>query len=82
MLLELFKRMWAGWNVVVRRVFDAQGAVLMAVAYVVGLGPVALVLRITGRKMLDRAPADPAAKSYWTPRAGTPMTMDEASRRY
>ena len=82
MVLEIFKRMWAGWNAAVRRIFRVQNALLMGVAYFVGIGPVAIVMRLTGRSMLDRAPADPKATTYWVPRDGKPMTMEEAGRRY
>lgn len=74
--------MWAGWNVAVRGVVSVQNAVLMGTAYLFGLGPVALVLRLTGRTMLDRAPADPSARTYWIPRDPRPVGMEEAARRY
>lgn len=81
-MLELFRRMWLAWNRGVRGVFVVQNAVLMTVAWLVGLAPVALALRLIGRRLLDRAPADPGATTYWTPRRPAPMTMDEATRRY
>lgn len=82
MVLERFKRMWVGWNRGVRRVMTAQTAILMAVAYVLAIGPVALVLRLLGRSMLDRKPADPAARTFWSKRTGRPLTMEEAARRW
>lgn len=82
MVLESFKRMWLGWNRVVKGIFWAQNAVLMGIAYFVGVGPVALGFRLLGRTLLDRAPADPQAASYWSARKGRPISMDEAARRY
>lgn len=81
-MLELFKRTWAGWNVAVRGIVGAQNAVLMTVAYVFGIGPVALVMRVTGRSLLDRAPADPSAASHWRPRRSRSSDMHEASRMF
>ena len=81
-MLELFRRMWMGWQAFARGLIRNQNVVLMGIAYFVGLGPVALVSRIFGRVFLDRAPADPKAITYWTPRRPTPMTMDEAARPF
>ena len=81
-MLELFKRMWVGWQGATRGILVAQNAVLMTVAYVLGLGPVALAWKVMRRSMLDRAPADPKAASYWRARKGTPMSMDEANRPF
>lgn len=81
-MLELFRRMWMGWQAFARALIRNQNVVLMGIAYVVALGPVALVSRLVGRKFLDRAPADPRATTYWHPRRPSPMTMDEASRPF
>lgn len=81
-MLELFKRMWLGWQGVAAGIITTQNAVLMSVAYFVGLGPVAIVQRIAGHRNLDRAPAKPGAPTYWLPRSGKPQSMDEASRQF
>jgi hypothetical protein len=81
-MLELFKRMWVGWNAGVRRVMGVQSAVLMGVAYFVGMGPVAIALRLTGRDLLDRGPAAKDARTYWKPRDGRPIDMDKAARQF
>lgn len=81
-MLELFKRMWMGWNGVAKHILTAQNVVLMGFTYVVALGPVALWFRLTRRQLVDRGPADPKAESYWQPRSGKPMTMDEAARQF
>lgn len=81
-MLELFRRMWVAWNRGVRGIFWVQNAVLMTVAWLVGLAPVAVVLKLLRRPMLDRAPADPRAETHWHPRNGRPMRMEEAVRRY
>lgn len=81
-MLELFKRMWSGWNVGVRRFMAAQNATLMGVAWLLGIGPVALVLRLMQRDMLDRKLGAPDARSHWRARDGKPLDMQGASRRY
>ena len=59
-----------------------QNALLMSLAYFVGLGPVALGFRLLRKPMIDRAPADPKAGSYAVPRTGTAMSMYEAARQF
>ena len=81
-MLELFKRLWIGWNDrVVRNILRAQNAVLMTVVFVLALAPVAILLRLAGRRMLDRGPA-PNSATFWQARSGKPMTMKEAARQY
>lgn len=81
-MLERFKRMWLGWQGVAKGIMWAQNALLMSVAYFVGVGPVALGYKLLGKSFIDRAPADPAALTYGLPRSGKPMTMDEAARQF
>ena len=81
-MLELFKRLWIGWNDrVVKNILRVQNAALMSLVFVFALAPVAIFLRLTGRQMLDRGPAT-KADSYWQKRDGKPMTMKEAARQY
>lgn len=81
-MLELFKRMWVAWGAFARGLFTAQNWLIMGTAYIVAIGPLALWFRLTGRQLVDRAPADPNANTYWRPRSGQPMTMDEAARQF
>jgi len=81
-MLELFKRMWLGWQGVAAGILFLQNGLLMSVAYFLGVGPVAIVFRLMGRTMIDRAPAQPGAATYWQPRSGKPQTMEEASRQF
>lgn len=81
-MLELFKQMWAGWNRGIRGILWLQNTVLMTVAWVVAIAPVALVLKLMGRSMLDKAAADRAAPSYWNRRDPAPMDMGRAARRF
>jgi hypothetical protein len=81
-MLELFKRMWIGWNTGVRRVMGVQSTLLMGVAYFVGMGPVALALRLTRRDLLDRGPAPAGASTYWLKRDGKALDMNRAARQF
>ncbi|MDP2310333.1 MAG: hypothetical protein Q8P18_30230 [Pseudomonadota bacterium] len=81
-MLEVFRRMWIGWNVAVRRIMGAQSAVLMGFTWLVGLAPVAVALRLGGRRLLDRAPADPTAASHRLARDPSPIDMEKASRMF
>ena len=81
-VLERFKRMWLGWQGIAQGILRGQNLLLMTVAYFVGLTPVAVAFRLAGRQLIDRSPADPAAKSYWNPRDGQPRPMDQASRQF
>ncbi len=81
-MLERFKRMWLGWQGVAKAIMWAQNALLMSVAYFVGVGPVAIAYKLVGKRFIDRAPADPNATTYGVVRDGKPMTMDEAARQF
>jgi hypothetical protein len=81
-MLEAFKRMWIGWNVVVRGILVVQNGVLMGTAYLLGIGPVALVLKLFRRDLLDRGPAARGAASYWRRRDGKPIDMRGATRQF
>lgn len=81
-MLLFFRRMWVGWNGLVRGIVTAQSRVLMSVTWLVGLAPVALYLKLTGKRLIDRAPADPAAVTYRSARDGKPMDMGRAARMF
>jgi hypothetical protein len=81
-MLERFRRMWIGWNVIVRGIVGAQSAVLMVVTWTFGLAPVAIFMRVRGTRLLDRAPADPNAATYGVAREPKPLSMERASRMF
>jgi hypothetical protein len=65
MILTLMKTIWRRWKRVAHGIMRAQNWFLMALTYVIAVGPVAIVLRIKHRDMTDRGLGDPDAKSYW-----------------
>jgi hypothetical protein len=82
-MLELLRVLWVGWNErVLRNLLRFQNAILMGVVWVFALAPLAILLRLMRHPLIDRSPPDTATKSYWQPRDGKPMTMDQASRQF
>jgi hypothetical protein len=82
MILEFFKRLWIGWNKGIRGLFWLQTAIVMSIAFVLGIAPVAIFFKLTGRKLLDRSPARPDQPSYWVARPRRTLSMKEASRQF
>ncbi len=81
-MLEIFKRLWAQWNRAVRAAARIQSESIMAVAYVLGIGPVAIAFRLLGRTLLDRGPAPVGATTFWLARPEGEATMKDASRPF
>jgi hypothetical protein len=81
-MLEIFKRLWASWNRGVRAAARLQSEAIMTVAYVFGVGPVAITFRLMGRTLLDRGPAPDGTTTYWHPRTAGEATMKDASRPF
>jgi len=54
----------------------------MALVYLVAVSPVAVMLKLFRRKMLDMSAPDPSAKTYWIPRDDEPISFETAKRRY
>ncbi|MEN9786043.1 MAG: hypothetical protein RLZZ299_1307 [Pseudomonadota bacterium] len=81
-MLELAKRLWIAWNGVARRLLAAQNAAAMGVAWVLGIAPTAIVMRLIGHDPLDRRPPRPDDVSHWTPRDDGPLTMERARRPF
>jgi hypothetical protein len=81
-VLELAKRLWIGWTALARRVLVAQNAAAMGVAWVLGVAPTAILLRIVGHDPLDRRPPRADDTTHWTPRTDGPLTMERARRPF
>ena len=81
-MIWLFKRIWWREKAFLHGIIKVQNWLLMAFVYVVAVSPVALVLKLFRRKMLDMSPPDPSAKTYWVDRDDGPITFENAKRRY
>ena len=81
-MLRTMKVIWRRWKGFAHRLVNAQNRFLMGVVYVVAVAPVALVFRLLGTQLIDRAAADPDAETFWVPRAEPQLDMKRASRMF
>ncbi len=81
-MLEFFKRLWIGWNGVARGILVAQNWVAMTVAWIVGIAPVALAMRVLGVDLLDRRALPEKPASHWRARTDGPLDMKRAQRMF
>jgi hypothetical protein len=78
-MLGLLKTIWRRWKALAHGIIAVQNWVLMAVAYGVGLGPVAVVMRLTGAELLDGGQAG-ESDSHWLPITADPEDISRAQR--
>ena len=64
------------------RIIAAQNWLVMAIAYAIGMGPVAVVMRIKHDDLIDRGLGDPDSDSYWIPLALEQQDIRRAQRPY
>lgn len=66
-MLRVLKRIWRAWKGFAHGLVKGQSWLLMALAYVIALAPVALLFKLTKPDPLDEKPADPTASTYGRP---------------
>ncbi len=71
-------RVYAGWTAVFRGIGSVWTAVLLALVYVVSVGPIGLGMRLFGNDPLDRALV--AEPSFWRPHEPNPLGTEGAAR--
>lgn len=54
----------------------------MAIAYAVGMGPVAVIMRMKHPDLIDRGLGDPESASYWIPLNDERQDIRRAQRPY
>lgn len=64
------------------RIIAAQNWLVMAIAYAIGMGPVAVVMRIKHDDLIDRGLGDPDSASYWIPLRLENQDIRRAQRPY
>ena len=79
-MLAPMKALWRNWKALAHRIIAAQNWVLMAIAYVVAMGPVSVIMRIKNPDLIDRGLGDPEWKSFWIPIAYEPEDIRRAQR--
>ena len=80
MILTLMKIIWRRWKAVAHGIIRAQNWFLMAVAYVVAVGPVSIVMRLTHKDLTDRGLGAPDLESYWLEPQMGPEDIRRAQR--
>ena len=71
-------RFYAGWKATFEAIGSAWTAVLLAVVYVVSVGPVGVVMRLIGHDPLDRRLT--REPSFWRTHEPNPLGIERASR--
>jgi hypothetical protein len=77
-MLNLFKQIWRGWKGFTHKIIAVQNWFLMAVVYITAVAPVAIMMKLFRRELLDRGLGDEDAESYWIPREDGPYTMEQS----
>ena len=79
-MLSFMKMLWYRWKGLAHRIIKGQTWVVMGAAYWIGLGPVALVLRMKNRDLIDRGLGDPSSASHWIALTGDRQDIRQAQR--
>lgn len=71
-------RFYAGWKAFFEAIGAVWTAVLLAVVYLVSVGPIGLVMRLAGKDPLDRGLAP--EPSFWRKHEPNPLGVEAAAR--
>lgn len=71
-------RVYAGWKAAFEAVGSVWTAVLLAVVYVLSVGPIGLVMRLVGNDPLDRRLAQ--EPTFWRAHTPNPLGIERAAR--
>lgn len=76
-------RVWGVWKKVGHTITKTLNFVLLMLAYALAIGPVSLILRLTGEDILDKkwTPQDPRP-SFWRPRDPVPDDPERFLRQF
>jgi hypothetical protein len=77
-LLAPKSRAYARWTAFFQAIGKVWTAVLLALVYVLSVGPIGLVMRLRGQDPLDRG-LDPEP-SFWRPHEPSPLGPEQAAR--
>ena len=81
-MLAFMKFLWRRWKGLAHRIIAAQNWLVMAIAYAVGMGPVAVIMRMKHPDLIDRGLGDPESASYWIPLNDERQDIRRAQRPY
>jgi hypothetical protein len=77
-LLAPKSRAYARWTGFFQSIGKVWTAVLLAIVYVLSIGPIGLAMRLRGQDPLDRGLA--AEPSFWRPHEPSPLGPEQAAR--
>ena len=64
-MLPLLKIIWKRWKRLTHGLNTAISWTLMAITYVIAIGPVAVFFKLTRADLIDRGLGDTEADTYW-----------------
>ena len=79
-MLQVMKAIWGRWKGLAHSIIRAQNWIVMAVAYVIGMGPVAVIMRLKNADLIDRGLGDIEADSHWIKRNDDPQDIRRSQR--
>jgi len=79
-MLALMKALWRNWKAIAHKIIAAQNWLIMAIAYVIAMGPVSFVMRLKHPDLIDRGLGDPESKSFWIPLSSEREDIRRAQR--
>jgi hypothetical protein len=81
MLLRFMKRLWYAEQSAIHGLIGFQNKLLMTIVYLIAIFPVAVILKLMGKRLID-APLERGKESYWEPCDDGPLTIDRAKRMF
>jgi hypothetical protein len=71
-------RLYERWTAVFQAIGSFWTAIILAVVYLLSVGPIGLVMRLVGNDPLDRRTA--GEPSFWRPHEPSPLGIESAAR--
>ncbi len=83
-MLQAMKRLWRGWRKLAHGIITVQNTILLGAVFFFGVGPTAIIAKITGRKLLDRDPIPDGEQpeSHWVPIERERADLNTAQRPF
>ena len=78
-MLYFFKRLWYTEKRGLHKLLDFQNKAMMTIVYIIAVLPVAVILKLTGNKLIDEE-IERGAESYWLKPKRAKITIDSARR--
>jgi len=79
-VLSVMKTIWRRWKALAHGLVKVQSWLLMAIVYVVAMGPISVFIKLDKTRRLDRGPAQPDAQTFAQPVRTRPQDVRTAQR--